>query len=88
MLLGVGAEFEGLLREIGEPASEHVLPPPPKSPPDMAKLSAIADKCAYHTSLGPRVHPPGDQIGSGKPIPTVSNPEVAGAGLEPATSGL
>jgi quercetin dioxygenase-like cupin family protein len=58
MLFGVGAKFEGLLREIGEPAPEHVLPPPLKSPPDMAKLSAIAGRWAYGI-LGPPGPPPG-----------------------------
>ena len=58
MLFGVGAKFEGLLREIAEPATEHVLPPPPETPPDMAKLSPIADRWAYDL-LGPPGPPPG-----------------------------
>ena len=58
MLFGVGAKFEGFLREIGEPAPGHVLPTPPETPPDMAKLSAIADRWAYDI-LGPPGPPPG-----------------------------
>jgi quercetin dioxygenase-like cupin family protein len=59
MLAGLeGAQFEGLLREIGEPAPEHVLPPPPESPPDMAKLLPIAARYAYDI-LGPPGPPPG-----------------------------
>src|SRR4051795_9122326 len=34
--------FESFLREIGEPASERVLPPPLDGPPDMAKLIPAA----------------------------------------------
>ena len=53
-----GAKFEGLLREIAEPAPQHVLPPPPKGPPDMELLLPIADKWAYDI-LGPPGPPPG-----------------------------
>ena len=53
-----GAKFEGLLREIAEPAPEHVLPPPPEGPPDMDLLLPIADKWAYDI-LGPPGPPPG-----------------------------
>jgi hypothetical protein len=45
-------KFEGLLREIGEPAPEHVLPPPPEGPPDMERLLPIAARWAYDI-LGP-----------------------------------
>jgi quercetin dioxygenase-like cupin family protein len=57
MLVGCGAKFEGLLREIAEPASAHVLPPPPE-PPDMEWLLPIAEKWAYGI-LGPPGPPPG-----------------------------
>ena len=53
-----GAKFEGLLREIAEPAPQHVLPPPPEGPPDMNLLLPIADKWAYDI-LGPPGPPPG-----------------------------
>ena len=33
--------FEGFLREVGEPATERVLPPPLEAPPDMARLLPI-----------------------------------------------
>ena len=58
MLFGAGPKFEGLLREIGEPAPEHVLPPPPDAPPDMELLLPIAAKWAYDI-LGPPGPPPG-----------------------------
>ena len=53
-----GVKFEGLLREIAEPAPQHVLPPPPEGPPDMDLLLPIADKWAYDI-LGPPGPPPG-----------------------------
>jgi len=53
-----GGKFEGLLREIAEPAPEHVVPPPPDSPPDMELLLPIAEKWAYGI-LGPPGPPPG-----------------------------
>ena len=58
MLFGTGPKFEGLLREIAQPASEHVLPPKPGSPPDMAWLLPIATKWAYEI-VGPPGPPPG-----------------------------
>jgi quercetin dioxygenase-like cupin family protein len=58
MLVGCGAKFEGLLREIGEPSPQRVLPPPPEGPPDMDLLLPIADKWAYDI-LGPPGPPPG-----------------------------
>jgi hypothetical protein len=58
MLVGCGAKFEGLLRDIAEPAPEHVLPPPPEGPPDMAVLLPLAEKWAYDI-LGPPGPPPG-----------------------------
>lgn len=58
MLFGAGPKFEGLLREIAEPAPQHVLPPPPQGPPDMELLLPIADKWAYKI-LGPAGPPPG-----------------------------
>ena len=57
MLVGCGPNFEGLLREIAEPAPGHVLPPPPE-PPDMEWLLPIAEKWAYGI-LGPPGPPPG-----------------------------
>ena len=57
MLVGCGPKFEGLLREIAEPASGHVLPGPP-TPPDMEWLLPIAEKWAYGI-LGPPGPPPG-----------------------------
>ena len=53
-----GPKFEGLLREIAEPAPEHVLPPPPDGPPDMELLLPIAARWAYDI-LGPPGPPPG-----------------------------
>ena len=58
MLFGAGPKFEGFLREIAEPATEHVLPPPPAGPPDMELLLPIAAKWAYEI-LGPPGPPPG-----------------------------
>ena len=36
--------FEGFLREVGEPATERVLPPPLSAPPDMGRLLPIAER--------------------------------------------
>ena len=58
MLFGAGPKFEGLLREIAEPATEHVLPPPPEGPPDMEVLLPLAASWAYDI-LGPAGPPPG-----------------------------
>jgi quercetin dioxygenase-like cupin family protein len=58
ILIQSGPKFEGFLREIAEPAAEHVLPPAPKSPPDMELLLPIAAKWAYEI-LGPPGPPPG-----------------------------
>lgn len=52
MFVGYGAKFEGLLRDIAQPAPEHVLPPPPEGPPDMSVLLPLAEKWAYEI-LGP-----------------------------------
>jgi hypothetical protein len=49
---------QGLLREIAEPAPQHVLPPPPEAPPDMGVLLPIAAKWGYDI-LGPPGPPPG-----------------------------
>ena len=46
---------EGMFAEMGEPATDHVLPAPPDGPPDFAGLAAIAAKHGT-TILGP---PPG-----------------------------
>jgi len=58
MLVGCGAKFEGLLRDIAQPAPQHVLPPPPEGPPDMSLLMPLAQKWAYDI-LGPPGPPPG-----------------------------
>jgi mannose-6-phosphate isomerase-like protein (cupin superfamily) len=58
MLVWAGPKFEGLLRDIAEPTSQHVLPPPPEGPPDMALILPLADKWAYGI-LGPPGPPPG-----------------------------
>jgi quercetin dioxygenase-like cupin family protein len=36
------AGHEGLFRELGEPAAEPVIPPPPEGPPDVGRLAEIA----------------------------------------------
>ena len=50
--------FEGFLHEVGEPASERVLPPPLESPPDMARLIPIGSRNGIEI-LGPPGPPPG-----------------------------
>jgi quercetin dioxygenase-like cupin family protein len=50
--------FEGFMREVGEPAPERVLPPPPESPPDMERLLPVAKKHGMEI-LGPPGPPPG-----------------------------
>jgi hypothetical protein len=57
-LAGCGAKFEGLLREIAEPAPKHVLPPPPESRRTW-KCSCPSRHDGRMTSSGHRVHPPG-----------------------------
>jgi hypothetical protein len=52
------AQFEGFLREVGEPAPERVLPPPAEGHPDMAKLAPIAERNGF-VILGPPGPPPG-----------------------------
>ncbi len=54
-------QFEGFLREVGEPALTRTLPPPPPAdapPPDIAKLSAIGKRTGL-VILGPPGPPPG-----------------------------
>ena len=51
-------QFEGFLREIGEPATERVLPPPLEAPPDMERLLPIGIRNGMHI-LGPPGPPPG-----------------------------
>ena len=51
-------QFEGFLREVGEPASERVLPPPLERPPDMARLIPIGARTGIEI-LGPPGPPPG-----------------------------
>src|SRR6266480_2619582 len=52
--------FEGFLHEVGEPATERVLPPPLETPPDMARLIPIAARNGMQI-LGPPGPPPGHQ---------------------------
>ena len=51
-------QFEGFLREVGEPAPERVLPPPPDAPPDVQQLIAIGKRNGLEI-LGPPGPPPG-----------------------------
>jgi quercetin dioxygenase-like cupin family protein len=51
-------QFEGFLREVGEPAPERVLPPPLETPPDMARLIPIGARTGIEI-LGPPGPPPG-----------------------------
>jgi quercetin dioxygenase-like cupin family protein len=50
--------FEGFLHEVGEPATERVLPPPLETPPDMARLIPIAERNGM-VILGPPGPPSG-----------------------------
>lgn len=50
--------FEGFLREVGEPATERVLPPPLEGPPDLARILPIAARNGFDI-LGPPGPPPG-----------------------------
>jgi quercetin dioxygenase-like cupin family protein len=49
--------FEGFLREVGEPATERVLPPPLEAPPDIPRLLPIAARNGM-IILGPPGPPP------------------------------
>jgi len=51
-------EFEGFLHEVGERATERVLPPPLESPPDVPRLLPIAARNGFEI-LGPPGPPPG-----------------------------
>jgi quercetin dioxygenase-like cupin family protein len=51
-------QFEGFLREVGEPAPERVVPPPMTSAPDMARLIPIGARNGL-VILGPPGPPPG-----------------------------
>lgn len=52
-------QFEGFMREVGQPALARVLPPPHDGPPpDMAKLAPIAKRNGF-IILGPPGPPPG-----------------------------
>jgi len=51
-------EFEGFLREVGEPAPERVVPPPLEAHPDPAELAPIAERNGMEL-LGPPGPPPG-----------------------------
>jgi quercetin dioxygenase-like cupin family protein len=50
--------FEGFLQEVGEPATERVLPPPLDAPPDMARIIPIGNRNGIEI-LGPPGPPPG-----------------------------
>ena len=52
-------QFEGFLREVGEPTVERVLPPPLEAPPDMERLLPIGVRNGMHI-LGPPGPPPGN----------------------------
>jgi hypothetical protein len=49
--------FEGFLREVGELATERVLPPPLEEAPDMGRLIPIAERNGMMI-LGPPGPPP------------------------------
>jgi quercetin dioxygenase-like cupin family protein len=49
--------FEGFLREVGEPATERVVPPPLDTTPDMAHIGPIAARNGMNI-LGPPGPPP------------------------------
>ncbi len=51
-------QFEGFLREVGEPAPERVVPPPLEEHPDMEELAEIAQRHGF-VILGPPGPPPG-----------------------------
>jgi quercetin dioxygenase-like cupin family protein len=51
-------QFEGFLREVGEPAPQRVLPPPLDGPPDVERLIAIGKKNGLEI-IGPPGPPPG-----------------------------
>src|SRR6266550_1310684 len=51
-------QFEGFLHEVGEPATERVLPPPLEAPPDMKRLLPIAARNGMEI-LGPPGPPSG-----------------------------
>ena len=51
-------QFEGFLREVGEPAPELVVPPPIEGHPDMERLAPIAERNGFEI-LGPPGPPPG-----------------------------
>ena len=51
-------QFEGFLREVGEPTAERVAPPPLEAHPDVARLAPIAKRNGMEI-LGPPGTPPG-----------------------------
>ena len=51
-------QFEGFLREVGEPAPERVVPPQLEGHPDVAALAPIARRNGFEI-LGPPGPPPG-----------------------------
>ena len=52
LLISPGPSHEALFREMGEPASEPVIPPPASHPPDPELLAAIAARHGTHV-VGP-----------------------------------
>lgn len=51
-------QFEGFLREVGQPAPARVLPPLDGPPPDLDRLAPIAKRGGF-IILGPPGPPPG-----------------------------
>ena len=55
MLIGLQpVQFEGFLREIGEPAPERVPPPRPETPPNMELLLPIAERMGRQRAVRAR----------------------------------
>jgi quercetin dioxygenase-like cupin family protein len=50
------AGHEGLFREMGEAATERIIPPPPGGPLDLARLAEVAAKHGT-TLVGPPIRP-------------------------------
>jgi quercetin dioxygenase-like cupin family protein len=60
-------QFQGFIREVGEPAPERVVPPPLETPPDMERLIPIAAQHGMDI-LGPPRPPPDDSATGGARI--------------------
>src|SRR5437762_10824296 len=58
MLVGFSPmQFEGFIREVGQPAPAKILPPPMQGPPPIDKLMPIAKRNGF-IILGPPGPPP------------------------------